>query len=105
MSSRPVNRQLIVLLVEDDDDTRFGLARTLAGEGYLALSAPTGHDAVGVMHGEAASVDAVLLDVDLPDVSGVAIQMLKDQMLKPPVKPQDLNPLGMLGDLFKLNQR
>jgi DNA-binding response OmpR family regulator len=69
--SRPANRQPVVLLVEDDDDTRFGLARTLAGEGYLALSAPTGHDAVGVVHGEAAPVDAVLLDIDLPDVSGV----------------------------------
>ena len=31
--------------------------------------------------------------------------MLKDQMLKPPVKPQDLDPLEMLGDLFKLNRR
>jgi len=38
----------------------------------------------------------------IPDVSGVAIQMLKDQVLKPPVKPQDLDPLGMLGHLFNL---
>jgi DNA-binding response OmpR family regulator len=71
VSSRPGNRQPTVLLVEDDEDTRFGLARTLASEGYLALSAPTGHDAVGVVRGEAAPLDAVLLDVDLPDVSGV----------------------------------
>ena len=71
MSSRPGNRQPTVLLVEDDEDTRFGLARTLASEGYLALSAPTGHDAVGVVRGEAAPLDAVLLDVDLPDVNGV----------------------------------
>jgi DNA-binding response OmpR family regulator len=69
--TRPANRQPTVLLVEDDEDTRFGLARTLAREGYLALSAPTGHDAVGVVRGEAAPLDAVLLDVDLPDVSGV----------------------------------
>jgi DNA-binding response OmpR family regulator len=57
--------------VEDDEDTRFGLARTLARVGYLALSAPTGHDAVGVVRSEMAPLDAVLLDVDLPDVSGV----------------------------------
>jgi len=37
----------------------------------------------------------------VPDVSGVSIAMLKDQMLKPPVKPRDLNPLEMLGGLFK----
>jgi len=41
----------------------------------------------------------------IPDVSGVSIPMLRDQILKPPVKLQDVNPLGMLGDLFKLNQR
>lgn len=41
----------------------------------------------------------------IPDVSGVAIQMLKDQMLKPPTKPQDVNPLGVLGDMFKQKRR
>jgi DNA-binding response OmpR family regulator len=71
VSSQPANRQRTVLLVEDDEDTRFSLARTLVREGYLALSAPTGHDAVGVVRGEAAPLDAVLLDVDLPDVNGV----------------------------------
>jgi len=69
--SRPRDRQPTVLLIEDDEDIRFALARALVGEGYLVRAAPTGHDAVGIVRGEAAPLDAVLLDVDLPDVSGV----------------------------------
>jgi hypothetical protein len=35
------NRQPTVLLIEDDENTRFAVARTLAGAGYLVLTAPT----------------------------------------------------------------
>jgi DNA-binding response OmpR family regulator len=66
-----LRRQPTVLLVEDDEDTRFALARTLVREGFLVLTAPTGHDAVGILRSELAPVDVVLLDVGLPDVSGV----------------------------------
>jgi DNA-binding response OmpR family regulator len=67
---RPENRQPTVLLIEDDEDTRFALAHTFARQGYLVRTAPTGHDAVGIVRGEAAPIDVVLLDVGLPDVSG-----------------------------------
>jgi DNA-binding response OmpR family regulator len=62
-----------VLLVEDDEDTRFALTRTLVRAGYLVLAAPTGHDAAGIVRGEAAPIDVVLLDVGLPDVSGLGL--------------------------------
>jgi DNA-binding response OmpR family regulator len=68
---RPENRQPTVLLVEDDEDTRFALTRILAREGYLVLTAATGHDAVGVLWDVSEPIDVVLLDVGLPDVSGV----------------------------------
>jgi DNA-binding response OmpR family regulator len=71
--SRPENRQPTVLLIEDDEDTRFAWARTFAGAGYLALSAPTAHDAVAIVAGEAGPVDAVVLDVLLPDAGGVEL--------------------------------
>jgi two-component system sensor histidine kinase ChiS len=60
-----------VLLVEDDEFTRLGLAHILAREGYLVLNAPTGHDAIGVVESTTEPIDVVLLDVHLPDVSGV----------------------------------
>jgi DNA-binding response OmpR family regulator len=70
-----------VLLVEDDENTRFALARTLAQAGYLVLTAPTGHDAVGIVQTEVGPIDVVVLDVLLPDVSGVDLCVrLRDLM-------------------------
>jgi DNA-binding response OmpR family regulator len=71
MTSPPEDRQPAVLVVEDDELMRDAMARTLAHEGYLVLTAPTGHDAVGACQVRAEPIDVVLLDVHLPDVSGV----------------------------------
>jgi DNA-binding response OmpR family regulator len=68
---QPENRQPTVLLVEDDEDTRFALTRILVREGYLVLTAATGHDAIGMLWDVSEPIDVVLLDVGLPDVSGV----------------------------------
>jgi DNA-binding response OmpR family regulator len=68
---RPENRQPAVLLVEDDEATRFAMARTLAREGYRVLTAATGHDAVGLLWEVSEPIDVVLLDVGLPDGRGV----------------------------------
>jgi DNA-binding response OmpR family regulator len=67
------NRQPTVLIVEDDDATRDAMARLLAREGYLVLTAATGHDAVGLLDSAAAPVDVLLLDVRLPDVNGTEL--------------------------------
>jgi two-component system KDP operon response regulator KdpE len=64
-------RQKTVLLVEGDEATRFALAQILVGEGFLVLTASTGHDAVGTVRSTTDPIDVVLLDVGLPDVSGV----------------------------------
>jgi DNA-binding response OmpR family regulator len=71
MTSPSEGHQPAVLVVEDDELVRDAIARTLSHEGYLVLTAPTGHDAVGLLQGAAEPVDVVLLDVHLPDVSGV----------------------------------
>jgi two-component system KDP operon response regulator KdpE len=65
-----MGRQPTVLLVEDDELVSDALARTLVREGYLVLTAATGHDAIGLLRTPATPVDVVLLDVGLPDVSG-----------------------------------
>jgi DNA-binding response OmpR family regulator len=69
--SRPENREPTVLLIEDDECARYSLLRTLVHAGYLVRTAPTGHDAVGIVRDEAAPLDVVLLDVGLPDVRGL----------------------------------
>jgi CheY-like chemotaxis protein len=68
---RPENHQPTVLLVEDDENIRFALTRVLVWEGYMVLTAATGHDAVGMLRDVSEPIDVVLLDVGLPDVSGV----------------------------------
>jgi DNA-binding response OmpR family regulator len=49
------------------------MAATLAREGYLVLTAATGHDALGILRRPFSPIDVVLLDVQLPDVSGIVI--------------------------------
>jgi len=70
-SPPPEDREPTVLLVEDNEATRLGLAEILTREGYLVLNAASGHDAISVVQSATAPIDVVLLDVHLPDVSGV----------------------------------
>lgn len=65
------SHQPTVLLVEDDELVRDAMTRLFVREGYLVLTAATGHDAIGLLRTPATPVDVVLLDVGLPDVSGV----------------------------------
>jgi DNA-binding response OmpR family regulator len=65
--------QPTVLVVEDNDDTRFALAAVLAHEGYLALTAASGHDAIATLQQPLSPIDVVLLDVHLPDVDGTGL--------------------------------
>jgi DNA-binding response OmpR family regulator len=65
--------QPTVLVIEDDEDTRFALAKLLARRGLLVLTAASGHDAMGIVEEPLAPIDMVLLDVRLPDVDGTAL--------------------------------
>jgi DNA-binding response OmpR family regulator len=69
-SQAPHGRQPTILLVEDDELVRDAITRILVREGYLVLTAPTGHDAIGLLRTPASPIDLVLLDIGLPDVSG-----------------------------------
>ncbi len=62
--------QPTLLVVEDDEMVRDAMIRLFVREGYLVLTAATGHDAMGLLRTPATSVDVVLLDIGLPDVSG-----------------------------------
>lgn len=68
LNKRP---QPTVLYVEDDEDVRNPTTRVLVHAGYLVMTAPTGHDAIGFLRAPLAPIDVVLLDIQLPDVSGI----------------------------------
>ena len=64
-------RRPIVLVVEDDDETRAVLVRDLRAHGYQPIEAADGRAALE--HWAAGRPDVVLLDLGLPDVEGVTI--------------------------------
>jgi DNA-binding response OmpR family regulator len=63
--------QPTVLVVEDDEAVRFGMTTILAQEGYLVLTAATGHDALATLRQPLSAIDVAVLDVHLPDLNGI----------------------------------
>ena len=63
--------QPTVLLVEDDELVMDAMTRTLVRQGYLVLSARSGHDAMSLMYTPLQPINVVVLDLNLPDVSGI----------------------------------
>ena len=61
---------LPILLVEDDDGIATPLAAALRGDGHAVVRVATGGDA---LRAAARGVAAVVLDLGLPDVDGVAV--------------------------------
>jgi len=70
IANTQLGRQATLLVVEDDELVRDAMTRLFVREGYLVLTAATGHDAMGLLRTPATRVDVVLLDIGLPDVSG-----------------------------------
>ncbi len=67
----------VILLVDDQDTIRFFLEKTLTQEGYQAVTAKTGHEAID----KVAQIlpDLVLLDLKLPDIDGLEVlQRIKE---------------------------
>lgn len=62
-----------VLIVDDEPAIRTVLAAYLETDGYSVLHAETGEEALRSTFDEATPVDLVLLDVGLPDLSGLEV--------------------------------
>jgi DNA-binding response OmpR family regulator len=60
-----------VLIVDDNPDSIMVLRTILESKGFKVLSASNGREALSVMDGEIP--DAVLLDVMMPDLSGIDV--------------------------------
>ena len=70
-AARPPATGPVVLIVEDDRETREALARELVGRGYQVVEAEDGRMALS--RWEARRPDVVLLDLGLPDMDGLDI--------------------------------
>ncbi|MGD1049437.1 MAG: response regulator, partial [Candidatus Krumholzibacteriaceae bacterium] len=69
----------VILLVDDEDTIRLFLEKTLREEGYEALTAATGAEALEVTRSELP--DLVLLDLKLPDMSGLEVlRQIKEEV-------------------------
>ena len=62
---------MIVLVVDDDTDTRDSLRDALEDEGYTVLTAANGSEALSTL--ERTRPDVMLLDMMMPDTSGNAV--------------------------------
>src|SRR5580698_6867926 len=60
-----------VLVVDDEKNIRRTLQLVLEGEGYRVLGAETAEQALAVLASPETPVDLVVLDVQLPDMSGL----------------------------------
>ncbi len=60
-----------ILIVDDEKLVRWALTQKCTEYGYQSVEAETGEEALRALQGE--SVDAVLLDVHLPDMSGLEV--------------------------------
>lgn len=69
----------VILLVDDEDTIRLFLEKTLRDEGYEALTASTGAEAIEITRSELP--DLVLLDLKLPDMSGLEVlRQIKEEV-------------------------
>jgi CheY-like chemotaxis protein len=62
-----------ILLVEDSDVVREVIARMLEAGGFTVLPASCGEDALSVSRREDVSIDLLLTDIVMPEMSGVEL--------------------------------
>lgn len=75
-----------VLVVEDNDTVRNVTARILKGLNRQSLLAGTGEEALAMFHKELANIDLVIIDIHLPQISGLDLYLeLKKHKPKLPV--------------------
>ena len=62
---------LRLLLIEDDPSVALGLKWALELDGHHVTHSPLGRPAIGLL--QHATPDAILIDLDLPDIDGVTL--------------------------------
>lgn len=59
-----------ILIVDDEENTRIGLSKLLAQEGFEVQSAANGNEALAYLGHE--KVSLVISDINMPDMNGLA---------------------------------
>jgi PAS domain S-box-containing protein len=62
-----------LLIVDDEDAIRYVLRTALTRKGYTVLSASNGLEAIEILANPVHTIDAVLLDINMPGASGVDV--------------------------------
>ena len=83
MSAQPPRGLLLV--VDDDDDVRNITERILRSRGFDVLAAGGGAEALELYASRGDEIDLVLLDMTMPDVSGVEV-FLEVRAMQPDAK-------------------
>jgi CheY-like chemotaxis protein len=103
-------QQRTILVALSDETSRDTLTARLVNEGFLVLAAATGRDALNLFRAPLAPIDLMLLDTQLPDVSGVQLyQRLREIRPKLPLtvftgtaEPAEVDRLRTLGAHYYL---
>lgn len=66
----PLHGSETIMLVEDDEQVRELARAVLARQGYEIITAASGHDAIALLDGHEGTVDLLLTDVVMPEMSG-----------------------------------
>jgi DNA-binding response OmpR family regulator len=66
-----MDKRLKILIADDDADTLYVYSRLLESEGYESLTAPSAFECLRIARQE--RPDLILLDVRLPDISGLEV--------------------------------
>jgi two-component system phosphoglycerate transport system response regulator PgtA len=69
----PQEQEPTVLVVEDDENLLNAMTSILVREGFLVLTATSGHEALSVLRAPLSPINVAVLDIHLPDVSGVDV--------------------------------
>ena len=82
---RASDNSFVVLIVEDDEDTRVAYQEFLELLGFPAACVGTGTAALEIVRTQ--PIDAVLLDLTLPDIDGrVLCERLREAASSPPLR-------------------
>ncbi|MGM0442328.1 MAG: response regulator, partial [Elusimicrobiota bacterium] len=89
-----------ILLVDDDDDFREPAARLLEDFNYRVATAATGAETLTELEND--SFDLVILDIDLPDISGMNIlKAIRSKKKTKNLKVLMLSAMGKMGVVDK----
>ena len=76
-------RRGAILVVEDRDDVRLGLAQLLEYHGYVVTDAGDGETALGRLHSSPDNIALILLDLMLPGAVGGRDIRARQQVKRP----------------------